>query len=321
MKTITVCIQCYNEVENVQPLSEAIIKQFDTFLPQYKYYIQFSDNHSTDGTREVLKKMCKDNPNIRAIFNVKNFGAVGRSGVNNLLQAEGDCVISMCSDFQDPPELLPEIVKKWEEGAKIVCCIKSSSKENKLNYFIRSFYYKIIQKFSAEVDQIEHFTGFGLYDREFIEVFRNLHDPHPVMRGIVAEFGYGIEKIEYEQPLRKAGKSKHNFGSLFDVAMWNFTTYTKSLRLATLGGMIGSIVDIVIAMIYFVLKLIYWNRFQAGMVPILLGIFLMGSIQLFFLGLLGEYIMAMNIRIINRPYVIEEMRLNFEEDSKENVIL
>lgn len=310
MDTVTVAIQCYNEVTNIKPLSDSIIEQFEKYLPQYNYYIQFSDNCSTDGTKVLLEEMCKKNRRIRAIFNTKNFGAVGRSGVNNLLQAEGECVISMCADFQDPPEMIPEMIRKWEEGAKIVCCIKEASKEHKFMYAIRTLYYKIIQKFS-EIDQIEHFTGFGLYDREFIEIFRNLHDPHPVMRGIVAEFGYGIVKVKYVQEKRRSGKSKHNFLSLFDVAMWNFTTYTKGLRVATLGGLFSSIACLFIAVIYFILKIIYWERFQAGIAPLVIGMFLIASVQIFFIGLVGEYIMAMNIRIINRPYVIEEKRLNF----------
>lgn len=218
----------------------------------------------------------------------------------------------MVCDFQDPIELIPKYLEAWEQGYKIVIGIKTSSKENPIMYRLRSMYYKMLRKFS-DVEQIEHFTGSGLYDKSFVDVLRNLNDPTPFLRGIVAELGYKIKKIPYEQPNRRAGKTHNNFYTLYDAAMLSFTSYTKiGLRMATfLGGAIGA-VSVIIALIYLILKLIFWNRFVAGVAPIAIGMFFLGGVQLFFLGLLGEYILSINKRIMNRPLVVEEERINFE---------
>lgn len=311
MKKISVLIPTYNESENVEPLSEAIVAEFNK-LPQYDYEIIFIDNDSKDDTRDKIRKLNQENGKIKAIFNAKNFGQ-NNSPYYGLLQTTGDCTILMCADFQDPVEMIPTLIAKWEEGYRIVSCIKTTSKENKFIRFARSIYYKLIKKFS-EVEQIEHYTGFGLYDRSFIEVLRELNDPTPFLRGVVAELGYKRIEIPYEQQLRRAGKSKNNFFSLYDVAMLSFTSYTKiGLRLATFLGLgIGS-VSFVIGMVYLVMKLIFWNRFVAGVAPIAVGMFFLGAVQLFFLGLMGEYILSMNKRIMNRPLVVEEERINFEK--------
>ena len=218
----------------------------------------------------------------------------------------------MVCDFQDPIELIPKYLEAWEQGYKIVIGIKTSSKENPIMYRLRSMYYKMLRKFS-DVEQIEHFTGSGLYDKSFVDVLRNLNDPTPFLRGIVAELGYKIKKIPYEQPNRRAGKTHNNFYTLYDATMLSFTSYTKiGLRMATfLGGAIGA-VSVIIALIYLILKLIFWNRFVAGVAPIAIGMFFLGGVQLFFLGLLGEYILSINKRIMNRPLVVEEERINFE---------
>ena len=219
----------------------------------------------------------------------------------------------MVCDFQDPVELIPQYIREWENGYKIVIGIKKSSKENPVMYKLRSTYYKIIKRFS-NVEQIEHFTGSGLYDREFVEVLRNLKDPTPFLRGIVAELGYRRKEIPYEQPQRRAGRTHNSFYTLYDAAMLSFTSYTKiGLRLATFMGIGIGILSAVMGIAYLVMKLLYWNRFVAGMAPMLIGIFFLGSIQLFFLGFMGEYILSINQRIMNRPLVIEEERLNFED--------
>ena len=222
----------------------------------------------------------------------------------------------MVCDFQDPIELIPQYIKEWENGYKIVIGIKKSSKENPIMYKLRSIYYKVIKKFS-NVEQIEHFTGSGLYDRDFVEVLRNLKDPTPFLRGIVAELGYTRKEIPYEQPQRRAGKTHNNFYTLYDAAMLSFTSYTKiGLRLATfLGAGIG-VGSLIVALVYLILKLVYWNRFDAGMAPIVIGMFFLGAVELFFLGFLGEYILSMNQRIMNRPLVIEEERVNFVNNKK-----
>ena len=217
----------------------------------------------------------------------------------------------MCCDFQDPIEMVPEFVKSWEEGYKIVSAIKTTSKENKIMRFLRSCYYKLIKKMS-DVEQIEHFTGFGLYDRSFIEVLRELDDPTPFLRGIVAELGYKRKNIAYEQQKRRAGKTHNNWYSLYDAAMLSFTSYTKiGLRIATIGGFLCAGISFVIAIIYLLYKLTHWYSFSAGVAPLIIGLFMMGGIQLFFVGLLGEYIMSINTRVMKRPLVVEEERINF----------
>lgn len=308
-------VPCYNEEENVVPLSEAVIATLEKDLPEYDYDILFIDNCSKDKTREKLILLCSKNKKIKAIFNTKNFGQFN-SPYYGLCQTTGDCTICLCADFQDPIDMIPKFVHEWENGYKIVCGIKTSSKENKIMYFLRGVYYKAIKKMS-EVEQIEQFTGFGLYDKSFIQVLRDLKDPTPFLRGIVAELGPERKEIPYEQQERRAGKTSNNWYRLYDAAMLSFTSYTKiGLRLATFIGFGLSAVSVVIAIIYFILKLLHWNDFPAGMTPILLGVFVIGSMQLFFIGLLGEYIMNMNARLMNRPLVIEQERINFDEDEK-----
>ena len=313
MKKISILIPCYNEEENVGPISQAVVSILETELPQYDYELIFIDNDSQDNTRPLIRELCRQNPKIKAIFNAKNFGQFN-SPYYGMLQVTGDCVIEMVADFQDPVELIPQYVHAWEEGYKIVIGIKTSSKENPVMYWLRSCYYKMIKKFS-DVEQIEHFTGSGLYDRDFIEVLRNLNDPTPFLRGIVAELGYKRKEIPYEQPKRRAGHTKNNFFSLFDAAMLSITSYTKAgLRLATIFGSICSAVSMIVAIVYLVLKLIYWDRFAAGMAPLLIGMCFLGSVQIFFIGLVGEYILTINARVMKRPLVVEEERINFEEN-------
>lgn len=313
MKKISILIPCYNEENNILPISEAICNIMKEELPQYDYEIVFIDNCSTDGTRDWLRMVCSQNKKVKAILNVKNFGQFN-SPFYGMLQTTGDCTISMCCDFQDPVEMIPILVKEWENGFKIVSAIKKTSKENPVMRFLRTCYYKIIKRMS-EIEQIEHFTGFGLYDRSFIEVLRSLDDPTPFLRGIVAELGYKRKDVPYEQAKRRTGKTNNNWYTLYDAAMLSFTSYTKvGLRIATILGFIFSAICILIALVYLILKIIYWDRFPAGMVPVLIGVFLMGSVQLFFIGFLGEYVLNINRRIMKRPLVIEEERLNWEEE-------
>lgn len=324
MKKISVMIPCYNEEENVVPMSEAIVSLFETELTKYDYELLFIDNNSTDSTRSLLREICAKDSHIKAIFNAKNFGQFN-SPYYGMCQTTGDCTIGMCCDFQDPVELIPQFIQEWEKGYKIVCAIKTTSKENKIMRFLRTCYYKVIRKMS-DVDQIEHFTGTGLYDKSFIEVLKKLDDPTPFLRGIVAELGYKRKDIPYEQQKRRAGKTHNNWFTLYDAAMLSFTSYTKvGLRIATIIGFVMAVVCIVIALIYLVLKLIYWDWFIAGMAPVLLAVLGLGSSQLFFIGFMGEYILSINKRIMNRPLVIEEERINFEnkdvretENSEEN---
>ena len=310
MKKISIMIPCYNEEENVVPISKAVVDILNKELPQYDYEILFIDNCSKDNTRPLLRGICKENPKIKAIFNAKNFGQFN-SPYHALCQTTGDCTISLCCDFQDPVEMIPKFVHEWEQGYKIVCGIKTASKENKIMRFLRSCYYKTIRKMS-DVEQIEHFTGFGLYDKSFIDVLRDLNDPTPFLRGIVAELGFKRKDLEYTQAKRAAGKTHNNFYTLYDAAMLSFTSYTTlGLRIATIAGFFFSLISIVIALVYLILKLMYWDRFPAGMYPVLMMVSVLGSLQLFFIGFLGEYVLSMNKRIMNRPLVIEEERINF----------
>ena len=246
-----------------------------------------------------------------------NFGQFN-SPFYAMCQADGDCVVCMCCDFQDPVEMIPQFVEEWEKGHKIVSGVKTRSRENKILYFLRTLYYKSIKNMS-EAEMIEHFTGFGLYDKSFIAILRQLDDPVPFIRGIVAEYGRGFNRIEveYDQEKRRAGKTHNNFYSLYDAAMLSFTSYTKvGLRLATFLGFGASAVSLCVALFYLIYKLTHWYTFQAGNAPMVIGIFLLGSVQLFFIGLLGEYILNINTRVIHRPLVVEEKRLNFEEETQ-----
>ena len=311
-KTISVMIPCFNEEDNVIPISEAVIEVMERDLPAYDYEILFIDNCSRDLTRPRLRQLCAGNPKIRAIFNVKNFGQFN-SPYWGLTQTSGDCAVCLCADFQDPVDLIPRFVAEWEGGAQIVCGIKSSSREGKVMYALRTAYYKLIHKVS-DVEQIQHFTGFGLYDRSFLNVMRDLHDPTPFLRGIVAELGGKRVDVEYEQAQRRAGKTHNNWYTLYDAAMLSFTSYTKvPLRIASIGGFMLSVLFFLVAIVLFVVKLANWNAFAGGQTSILMAVLLIGALLMFFLGLLGEYVMAMSQRVMDRPLVVEEERLNFPD--------
>lgn len=312
MKKISVMIPCYNEEENARPIYEAVRDELLRSCPNYDYEILFIDNKSQDRTREIIREICKEDSRVKAIFNAKNFGQFN-SPYYGILQTSGDCTITMCADFQDPVEMIPQFVAEWEKGYKIVIGRKTESKENPFVYFLRGCYYKLIKKMSS-CEQIEQFTGFGLYDSSFVQTMRDLKDPTPFIRGIVAELGPERKEIEYTQPQRRAGKTHNNWYSLYDAAMLSFTSYTKvGLRLATFIGFISAGISFLIGLIYLIAKICFWNSFTMGYAPMMIAIFFMGGIQLGFLGFMGEYIMAMNTRIMNRPLVVEEERLNFDE--------
>ena len=311
MKKISILVPCYNEEGNVVPISQAIEDELKKSCPAYDYEICFIDNCSTDNTRPLLREICAHNKKVKAIFNARNFGQFN-SPYYGITQQNGDCVILICCDFQDPIDMLPKMVAEWEKGAKIVSCIKTKSDENKFVRLLRTCYYKTIRKMS-DVDQIEHFTGFGLYDKDFVAVLRDLHDSTPFLRGIVAELGFKRVELPYRQAERAAGRTHNNWYSLFDAAMLSFTSYTKvGLRIATFCGAILAFFSLCVAVFYFVRKLLYWDTMLIGMAPLVIGVFFLGAMQLFFIGFLGEYIMSINTRVMNRPLVIEEERINWE---------
>lgn len=313
MSKLSVMIPCWNEVENIRQITEAVRNEIKKSLPSYDYEIVIIDNKSTDGTRDIIRELCKEDKNVRAIFNMKNFGQFN-SPYYGLTQCSGDCVIPMCADFQDPVELIPTMVHKWEEGNKVICMVKTKSKESFFWYFLRDCYYRTIKKLS-DVKQIRQFTGFGLYDQSFISVLRTLKDPTPFIRGIIAEYAPDHLEIEYTQPQRRAGVTHNNFFTLFDAAMLSFTSYTNSIRSASFVGFGISLISFFIGLVYLILKLCFWDSFYAGYAPIIITVFFLGGVQLAFLGLLGEYVMSMNKRVINRPLVIEEERINFDATS------
>ena len=321
-KKLTILIPCYNEEENVIPLAEAIRKVTDEKLPNYVTEILFIDNDSTDKTREKIRALCAKDEGVKAIFNAKNFGHI-RSPYYGLTQADGDAVMLMCADFQDPPELIPEFVAKWEEGYQIVVGVKKKSKTNPFVNAIRKFYYHLIHKVS-DVEQIENFTGFGLYDKSFVKVLASLGDPYPYMRGIVAELGYRRYDFPYVQPERRAGKTHNNFGTLYDMAMNGFTTYSNFfIRIATFIGIFLACLSFAGLIVYAVFLGINWNGVHPSILyPILGAIGFFFGVTLFFIGMLGEYVLQINRRVLNRPLVIEEERINFDskghEDGKED---
>lgn len=312
LKTITVVIPTFNEEENIEKVYARVKKVFQTSLTAYQMEILFIDNCSTDQTRNLIGKLAYSDKNVKAIFNARNFGFT-RSTFYGLVQATGDCAVLLFADMQDPPEVIKQFVHEWENGYKIVIGIKSQSKESKLLYFIRKCYYSFIKRIS-EVDHINQFDGFGLYDASFIQVLKSLKDPLPYLRGIVAEFGYKRKEVFYTQEKRKYGKTSFNFYRLYDQAMLGITSYSKVvLRLATLIGFFVAILSLLIAMFTFVYKLLNWESFPIGNAAISIGVFFFGAVQLFFIGLLGEYVLSINTRVLHRPLVIEEERINFDE--------
>lgn len=314
-KTISVMIPCYNEEENARPIYEAVRDELKKSCSSYDYEILFIDNKSQDRTREIIAEICQEDPHVKAIFNAKNFGQFN-SPYYGIIHTSGDCTITMCADFQDPVEMIPKFVTEWEKGYKIVIGKKTKSKENPIVYWLRGCYYKLIKKMSS-VEMIEQFTGFGLYDKSFVQTLRDLHDPTPFIRGIVAELGPERKEIEYTQPQRRAGKTHNNWYSLFDAAMLSFTSYTKvGMRMAEFFGFGIALISFGFGLFFLVAKLVAWNSFSAGYAPTMIAVFFMGGVQLAFLGFLGEYIMAMNTRIMNRPLVVEEKRLNFPEQEE-----
>lgn len=312
MKTITIVIPTYNEEENIPLVYQRVTALFLEQLAGYRYEIQFIDNCSTDSSRQKILDLAGQDPQVKAIFNAKNFGFT-RSTFYGLTQAEGDCAVLLFADMQDPPEIIPSFVEKWEQGSKIVTGIKKQSKESPIMYLIRKCYYSVIKRIS-EIDHIAQFDGFGLYDASFINVLRGLDDSLPYLRGIVAELGYQRAEVPYTQEKRLYGKTSFNFLRLYDQAMLGITSYSKIvMRLATMIGFFVAIISLIIAAVTLVYKLLHWESFPVGNAAISIGVFFFGAVQLFFIGLLGEYVLSINSRVLHRPLVIEERRINFQK--------
>lgn len=309
-KLISVVTPCYNEEENVEILYNNVKDVFKQ-LPQHNYEHIFIDNASTDKTVEILKHLAASDKNVKIIVNARNFGHI-RSPFHGLREAHGDAVISMVADLQDPPELIPKLLKKWDEGYKIVCSVKEKSKENPLMFLFRKIYYNTLSKFAEGSVQIKNFTGFGLYDRKFIAILRTIDDPYPYFRGLVSELGFDIATVPFVQPKRLHGKSKNDFYTLYDIGMLGFVNHSKlPLRLASFIGFSVALLSLAVALIYFIYKLVYWDSFILGSAPLVIGLFFFSAVQLFFIGVIGEYIGAIHTQVRKRPLVIEKERINF----------
>lgn len=313
MKKISIVIPCYNEEKNIVPITNAVVSILETQLSNYDYEIIISDNCSQDNTRVLIRGICAKNKKIKAIFNTRNFGP-DSSGNNACFSTTGDCSIVVFADFQNPPELIPAFIREWEAGYKFVAAVKTGSKENKFMWVIRRIYYKLMRSFT-DVEQIENYMGYALVDRQIIDIMRGLNDPLLYGRSVPVDLGFKRKEIPYVQPMRRAGKSSYNFYRYYEAAMRAFTSYTNiGLRIATIIGFICAAISFLIAVGYFIYKLRNWGSFTWGIAPVIIGVFLLGSLQLFFIGFIGEYIMAINTRLMNRPIVVEEERINFDDD-------
>jgi polyisoprenyl-phosphate glycosyltransferase len=308
-KLISVVSGCYNEEENVRDCYEQVKKVFAE-IGTYRYEHIFIDNASRDKTPAILREIAAVDKNVKVILNARNFGHI-RSPYHGVVEARGDAVVYLASDLQDPPELIKEFLKKWEEGFRVVIAVKNNSEESPLFFAIRRMYYELVSRL-AEINLQKNFTGFGLYDRRFVDIVAEIDDPYPYFRGLVSEIGFPLATVPFHQPLRKRGITSNNFYSLYDTAMLGITNHSKvPLRLATMIGFLVSFLSLCVAFGYFVFKLLYWDSFQLGLAPLEVGLFFFGSVQLFFIGILGEYIGAIHTQVQKRPHVVELERINF----------
>ncbi len=309
-KLLSVVTHCYNEEENVEEVYQQIKSVFDG-LSGYSYEHIFIDNASSDSTVAILKGIASKDTSVKIIINTRNFGHI-RSPYHAMMQANGDAVISIVADLQDPPSIITDFISKWEEGYKLVIGVKTKSEESFLFFGIRKFYYYLINKLS-DTELVKNFTGFGLYDREVINALRKINDTYPYLRGLISELGYDLVKIEYEQPLRKKGLTKNNFYTLYDMAMLGFTSHSKvPLRLATFTGFIVSVLSLVVGFFYLIYKLVFFERFDVGIAPLVVGLFFFSAVQLFFIGIIGEYLGSIHTQVFKRPLVIEREIVNFD---------
>ncbi len=301
---------CYNEAGNIQELYDrclAVLKKF----PEYDYEFVLEDNCSTDGTRDILRAIAAKDPKFKVILNANNFGHI-RSPFNAILNTSGDAVVWMCTDLQEPPEVIEEFIRQWQVGYKVVCGVRSDTRAGWFMECLRGVYYKMLQKFSAGETIIQKFTGFGLYDRCFIEALKRFHDPYPYFRGLVSEIGFKRCEVPFVQARREHGKTHNNFFTLYDMAMTGFVNHTKlPLRLAVFAGFCVGLASLLVAMGYLAAKLLWWDTFQLGVAPLVTGMFFLGAVQLIFIGIIGEYIGAVWTQVKNKPLVIEEERINF----------
>lgn len=317
-KLVSIVTPCYNEEPHVREVYERVKAVFASF-PDYRYEHIFIDNCSRDRTLDILRQIAAEDRNVKVIANARNFGHL-RSPMHAMFQASGDAVGLLFSDLQDPPELLAQMVKEWESGIPIVLAIKTTSEENGLMFWIRTKYYRTVNRL-ADIETFENFTGFGLYDRRVIEIVRSFDDPYPYFRGMIAEIGLPHIKLAYRQKRRLRGITKNNFYTLWDLAMLGITNFSKvPLRLMTFGGFACAALSILVSMVYFFYKLLFWNRFEVGIAPVAIGLFFFASIQLACMGILGEYVGSIHTHIMKRPLVVERERINFDESDRSGLL-
>jgi len=314
MKTLSIVSSCFNEEGNVRELYERV-RAVMIRLGQYRYEHILADNSSNDGTAAVLRELAAADPNVKVILNTRNFGHI-RSPFYAMLQARGDAVIAMCSDLQDPPELIEQMVKLWENGMPVVIAVKNSSDESGLMFRLRTRYYRLVNRLS-NIETYQHFIGFGLYDRKVMDMIAEFRDPYPYFRGMIAEVGLPHAEIPYRQPRRTRGVTKSNFYVLYDMAMLGITNLSKvPLRIVTFSGFASSILCICVSIAYCIYKLLFWNNFTVGIAPLVIGLFFFASIQMVFMGIIGEYIGAIHTFVQKRPLVFEKERINFEHEAR-----
>jgi glycosyltransferase involved in cell wall biosynthesis len=310
MKTISVLTPCFNEESNVSELYQRV-RAAVAAAGDYKYEHIFIDNASTDNTLGELRNIAAEDKNIKVIRNTRNFGHI-RSPMHAVFQTSGDAVIGIVADLQDPPEIIVDMIHKWEEGYPVVIGVKAASDENGLMFWIRGQYYRIVNRLSG-LETYENFTGFGLYDRKVVNILKQFDDPYPYFRGMIAEIGMARFEIPYHQPARKRGITKNNFYSLYDMAMLGITNLSKvPLRMVTFSGFVGALVSILVSLAYLTYKLVFWNNFSVGIAPLVIGVFFFMSIQMLFMGVIGEYIGTIHTLVQHRPLVVEQERINFE---------
>lgn len=312
MKKVSFVSSCYNEEENVDALYERVMKQADLYKDKYEFEYILVDNCSTDNTAQKLRELAQNDKRVKVILNARNFGHI-RSPYYGMMQADGDAVIYLASDLQDPPELISDFIQKWEQGYKIVLGMKTKSEESFLFFLIRSAYYELISRIADDdTNLVKNCTGFGLYDKKIMDEIRKIDDPYPYLRGLICEIGFEKAFVEFKQPSRKRGVTKNNFYTLYDNAMVGIVKHSKvPLRLMTFLGFGFSFASLLIAFLYLFLKLMFWNEFSFGLAPIIISLFFLGSVQLFCMGVLGEYIGAIYTRVNKKPVVVEKERINF----------
>ena len=313
-KLISIVTPCFNEEDNVVELHERIALVMASL--DYDYEPIYIDNHSTDGTVSKIRELAAHDHRVKLIVNARNFGHI-RSPYYGILQSRGDACILIASDLQDPPEMITEFIKRWEEGFKTVLATKPESEESSLMFFIRKLYYRFVAKIS-DVPLVNNATGAGLFDKAVVDILRKVEDPYPYFRGLVCEIGFPIALVPFRQPRRARGVTKNNFYTLYDIAMLGITNHSKvPLRLMTMSGFVLGIISVFIAFAFFIAKLFFWNSFQMGIAPILIGIFFFGAIQMFFIGMLGEYVGAIYTHVRKLPLVVESERVNFDTPKPE----